>query len=151
MSDLHYRLLKLVSGESIICTTDDDCSNLTSKDSIHVCDPVTVTHMRIPRGGMIIESYVLTPWVSFVEDAVLEIPTKQIIFAANINSNAKEHYVDFVDKRNNTSLEEELSKNKEDVSDISLNLMDLLKMSNKDEEENETDGNFNVPGNRTIH
>lgn len=152
MSELHYRYIKLVNGESIICTTDDDCANLKTKDSIYVCDPVTVSHMRIPRGGMVIESYVLTPWVSFIEDTVLEISTNQIIFAANINDNAKENYIDFVDKRNNSTMEKELEKTREsELSDTTLKLLDLLQLSNKDEEENENDGSFQIPGNRTIH
>ena len=70
MSDLHYRYLKLSNGDNIICKTEDDCSNIYSKQTISISDPVIVNHLRIPRGHMIVETYGLTAWAAFVEQTV---------------------------------------------------------------------------------
>ena len=153
MTTLHYKFLKLSNGDNIICSTDDDCSNLNDKKSITICDPVTITQMKIPYGKVMVESYLLSPWVSFIEDTILEIPTKQIIFAANVSSNAKDNYLNFIDKQLNNDLEKE-SKNNENVSfsrEDALAFIKMLGLEEKNEEKDEEQRPITVPGNRTVH
>ena len=53
MTTLHYKFLKLSNGDNIICSTDDDCSNLNDKKSITICDPVTITQMKKEKGSIV--------------------------------------------------------------------------------------------------
>jgi hypothetical protein len=149
MSELHYRYLKLTNGENIICKTEDDCSNIYSKQTISITDPVVVNHVRIPRGHMIVETYGLTAWAAFVEETVFSIPTSQIIMTSSINENAKKNYLEFVDQLN--------SKQNEDVNDdtdrekLAKQLISMLTMEDTNENQEENEDRFRVKGNRTVH
>lgn len=95
-NNYNYKMLKLITGEIIICTTDDDCEDLHEKSSITIMDPVLMNQLRIPREGYIFESYVLLPWLSFCETPMFNIRTKHILVAGDIKEQLKTNYLDFI-------------------------------------------------------
>lgn len=90
------KLLKLTNGESLIVTTDDACDTFKDKEFLDVVDPVQVGTIRVPRGNMIIESYVLQPWIRMAKADLVKIPIHNIIVAVDLQDQAKEQYEDFV-------------------------------------------------------
>ena len=98
---VNYKFLRLTSGDSIICKTTDDCKQLTGKRIISVTDPVILNMLRLPRDGVLIESYVLFPLFSFSEENVYEIPVHQIVFATNIKESLKNNYLEYIMYRDN--------------------------------------------------
>jgi hypothetical protein len=94
--DIQYKYLKLSTGDNIVCKTDDDCKNLFDRNTISVSDPVVLNAVRVPRGEVLVESYIMYPWFSFSEEKIYEISTKQIILAVNINDNLKENYIGYL-------------------------------------------------------
>ena len=94
--DIQYKYLKLSTGDNIVCKTDDDCTNLFDRNTISVSDPVVLNAVRVPRGEVLVESYIMYPWFSFSEEKTYEISTKQIILAVNINDNLKENYIGYL-------------------------------------------------------
>ena len=93
---VNYKFLRLTSGDSIICKTTDDCKQLTGKRIISVTDPVILNMLRLPKDGVLIESYVLFPLFSFSEENVYEIPVHQIVVATNIKESLKNNYLEYI-------------------------------------------------------
>ena len=98
---VNYKFLRLTSGDSIICKTTDDCKQLTGKRIISVTDPVILNMLRLPKDGVLIESYVLFPLFSFSEENVYEIPVHQIVVATNIKKKKKKNYLEYIMYRDN--------------------------------------------------
>lgn len=149
MSDLHYRYLKLTNGDNIICKTEDDCSNIHTRQTICITDPVMVNHMRIPRGHMIIETYGLTAWAAFVEENVFSIPTNTIVMSANINENAKTNYIEYLNQLNSTQVDEIVEE--KNVGSLTKQVLSMLNMEDTNENQEENQQPFRVQGNRTVH
>lgn len=144
----HYKLFKLVNGENIVCSTDDDCSNLRSKTSVFVCDPVLITPVRIPRGVRIVETYVMTPWISITDEKIFEIATDQILVATDVKEHFKENYISYVDDTNQQQLEE--------TSKLEVSIQDMLQSAlnrnkNESNEESEETNYIIAPGSKSIH
>ena len=93
---VNYKFLRLTSGDSIICKTTDDCKQLSGKRIISVTDPVILNMLRLPKDGVLIESYVLFPLFSFSEENVYEIPVHQIVVATNIKESLKNNYLEYI-------------------------------------------------------
>lgn len=144
----HYKLLKLSNGESIVCATDDDCQNLRSKTSIHICDPVLVTPFRMPKGMSIAETYIMTPWISITDEKIFEVPTEQIIIAVDVKENFKNNYINFVESKDEF-IEKGTTQDRESLMNNVLTL--LGKQNDETNEEIEDDRSILVPGTRTIH
>jgi hypothetical protein len=90
------KFLKLTNGESIIATTDDECSSFKDKEFIQVTDPVQVGTIRMPRGNMIIESYVLQPWIRLAKENVVNIHVQNIVATVDLPEDAQLQYYEFI-------------------------------------------------------
>jgi len=150
MNDLNYRLLKLSTGDNIICKLEENEESVFSKKIIKVIDPVVIASVRIPRGSLMVESYVLMPWVGFSESTDFKIPTSHILTISEITDNARKNYEEFVEQRKKNYLddlvvEEELENNP------LLQLLKKIKTENQNESQEENSNKFCVSGNRTIH
>ena len=90
--DLYYKFLRLTTGETILCVTDDDCSNLWNHKTIIVAEPYVLVSTKIPKNNGIVEAYMMFPWCSFSEDSTIEINTDKILFASTPKKELIEHY-----------------------------------------------------------
>ena len=98
MNDPNVKILKLTSGEDIICKTIDECKDLKGRN-ISITDPVVLNQIRMPRGDMIVESYILSPWVALGTTESFEISTDHIIVAVDTKETLKDNYIKFIDSR----------------------------------------------------
>ena len=98
MSNPNVKILKLTSGEDIVCKTFDECKDLKDRN-ILILDPVILNQIRVPRGDMIVESYILSPWSALSAANVFEISTSHIIVATDIKETLKDNYITFVDAK----------------------------------------------------
>jgi hypothetical protein len=125
MSDtVLYKYFKLVSGEGIICKTEDDCKNIYKQKTVSVTDPVILNPVRIPRGEILIESYIMYPWFSFSPDNVYEIPTQQIVLASNIKESLKKNYVEYLTQQAKRDREEMSEEESFEMDDDDEDLID---------------------------
>jgi len=90
------KFLKLTNGENIIATTEDECNTFKDKEFLDVIDPVQVGTIRLPRGNMIIESYVLQPWIRLAKESVVSIRVQNIVAAVDLPEDAQAQYYDFI-------------------------------------------------------
>jgi len=109
MNDPTIKILKLTSGEDIVCKTFDECKDLKGRN-ISITDPVVLNQIRMPRGDMIVESYILSPWVSLANTAIFEISTDHIIVAADTKETLKDNYIKFIDSREASEISEAEAK-----------------------------------------
>ena len=112
MTNPNVKLLKLTSGEDIVCKTFDECKDLKGRN-ISITDPVVLNQIRMPRGDMIVESYILSPWVALANTEIFEISTDHIIVAADTKETLKDNYIKFIDSRSEPIVSESETKEME--------------------------------------
>ena len=103
-----YKLLKLNSGEDIVCKTEENLS-LKDKETIFIQDPMVLNQLRTPFGAGVVESYTLSPWLALAEDEFYEIPVHYIILAANVKETLKDNYIKYVQERKEAELNERMT------------------------------------------
>jgi hypothetical protein len=103
-----YKLLKLNSGEDIVCKTEENLS-LKDKETIFIQDPMVLNQLRTPFGAGVVESYTLSPWLALAEDEFYEIPVNYIILAANVKETLKDNYIKYVQERKEAELNERMT------------------------------------------
>lgn len=148
----YYKILKLATGDDLVCTLETPDIDLTKNRTVTVSNPVVLNVMRMPRGEMLVESYVMIPWVSFAQEEVYEIPTRQILTTANIKDKLRENYLEFVRRRT-----DDIDDDEEEVSpqeDLFDELMEQLAedLGDENEEDERTRSNRRVGRTtRTVH
>jgi hypothetical protein len=165
----YYKLLKLSSGDNVICSTEDNCENFVDRGMLSITNPVVLNVLRMPKGRNLVESYVLIPWFSFASNNVYEISTDQIITAIDIKETLVKNYLDYLEQRDKEEedlhlmyeeekkvAEEDLSSESEveDIRAVFENMIEQLGEQNEEEEyEGRDDFNYgrNRRGTRTIH
>ena len=140
------KYLKLINGENLIVTTDDDCQTFKGKEFLNCVDPVQVGTIKFPRGSMVIESYVLQPWIKMSIDDVVQIPVSSIVVAVDVQELAFKQYKKFVEEYANLDTElldaSEFSED-EDFQDF----LDTVLGSDNEEDEDDRIGRAD----RTYH
>jgi len=156
----YYKLIKLSSGDNIICTTEDDCKDFFKKKAITVHNPVVLNTIRLPRGTSILESYVLIPWFTFSDSEIYEIATQQIITTSNLKEGLVKNYKTFLENREKEDEEEEtkdmtVEELQEEAPAALQQLMNTLAEHIGEQSEEEEDGReeyiFGRRRTRTLH
>lgn len=132
-------LLKLTSGETIICDTED-YSEIYDKKTVSIKLPAVLNHVRMPRGNFMVESYILLPWCSFSSEEIFSIPTSQIVLATKVKKELKENYIDFIMRKNDRSSSNHTSVQieEDDEEDEETNeILSLLQEGNDNDENDE--------------
>lgn len=93
---MYCKFLKLTSGENLIVTTADECTELLDKKYIEVTEPVEIHSMKMPYAGGVVESYIMQPWLKMSAKEVLKIPAQSILIATNLMERAETQYKQFI-------------------------------------------------------
>lgn len=146
----NLKIIKLVSGEDIVCNVE-----ISNSQFVSISDPVLLNQVRMPRGDVLIESYILTPWLSLAEIQTFEIPTAHIILSTPAKESLKTNYVSFIEARRKApDCEQHLDLSDLEVDDDSTLedvIDDFINSVNNKEDENEEDTTFGFGSSRTIH
>lgn len=131
----NYKLLKLVTGEDIICTTDNNLEKLKANMAIQIIDPVIVKSVRYSRGRSIIESYILQPWLRFAMESVYTIMTNNIVSIVDLDKKIVDVYKEFIQNEKNV----EITTDNENSTDLKIkefleNLRTIAENDNAEEE-----------------
>ena len=93
---MYCKFLKLTSGENLIVSTEDECTDLVDKKYIEVSEPVEIHSMKMPYAGGIIESYIMQPWLKMSAKEVLRIPARNVVIVTNVLEKAETQYKQFI-------------------------------------------------------
>lgn len=137
---MQYKFLKLTNGDDIIAMVNDEFLSTTSMSHVQIQDPVQISSARFPKGNMIMETYLMQPWIKLSRSNIMVIPTTTIVAAVDITDSAIEQYNEFLDMQ--MGEEEVAQSNLEAVSseDIFRQLMEAVAYRDESEEEEEDDG-----------
>ena len=136
---MYCKFLKLTNGENIIVSTDDNCETFVNKEFIDIVDPVLISSFRFPKGNMVVESFVMQPWIKMAKKDVMRLPVNNIVVATDVQEMAVNQYKTFVDE----SVNEVSSELTEDDIEETLNEY----FSDAGDGEEDEDG----PTDRTYH
>lgn len=146
--DIYFKYIKLVSGDNIVCTTTDNCENVYKQKTISVTDPVVLNPIRIPKGDVLVESYVMYPWFSFSEEIEYKIPTSQVVLVVNIKDNLKKNYLRYLAMQDN---DDDITDGDLFVDDTEDEIDEFLNEMGEENENNENGGTDGFGRTRTIH
>ena len=132
------KYLKLINGENLIVTTDDDCKTFKGKEFLNCVDPVQVGTIKFPRDSMVIESYVLQPWIKMSVDDVVQIPVRSIVVAVDVQDMAFKQYKKFVEEYANLDTELQEALDYEDQQDFEDFIDSVLGSDNEEEDDDRT-------------
>lgn len=121
--NLYFKYIKLSSGDCIVCTTTDNYENVYKQKTISVYDPVILNPMRIPRGDVLVESYIMYPWFSFSGEVEYKIPTSQVVLMVNIKESLKKNYLRYLSLQDGSDdlTEDEYTEDEESMIEEFLN------------------------------
>jgi hypothetical protein len=140
---MQCKFLKLTNGEDVIAMVSDDYLPGATISFIQIQDPVLIRSARFPRGNMVIETYIMQPWIKISKSNIMVIPTSSILTAVDITDSAVEQYNEFLQMKHDQEFQESQEASPEALSesDILQQLMEAV--SARDElydEEEEDDG-----------
>lgn len=148
---MYHKLIKLTNGENILAVTDDNCDTFKDKEFIHVLDPLLLATLTIPRGGMVIESYVLQPWLRVAKEDLIKIPVSSIVLVADLEDNTIQQYNSYVKNMNSSTSDNDVL-NFEDEEEGDESLEQILQAVLGGESEEEDDGQPRTTrSGKTIH
>jgi hypothetical protein len=149
---MHCKFLKLTNGEDIIVQTDDTCESLNNKEFISVIKPVLIASMRIPRGPMVIESYIMQPWIKMAKADVVQITTKNIVVAVDVHEMAEKQYLQYVEEYNNRNiLNNTPDFELEEEEEVSKETFEEFQQALREDSEEDDDGTPRTRPGRTLH
>jgi len=145
---MYCKFLKLINGDNLIVTTDDECKSFKGKEFLNCVDPVQVGTVRYPRGTMVVESYVLQPWIKMSVDDVVQIPVSSIVVAVDVQELAFKQYTKYLESMDElNSFEEELIELGDDPEAFEDFITSVLGSDNEEEE----DDRIGRADTRTLH
>ena len=126
------KILKLSSGEEIICNLENDEKHPTY---LSISDPMKVqSYPRATRNG-IEEALTLQRWVHFADNKVFDMPKTQVIVMANASYGLSKFY-EYCVKKMNHEEDDVVLPTRRDLKEI---------------EEEEWDEEFGSPDSKLIH
>jgi len=138
MKELTKKFIKLNNGENIICCLDQT-DKLFDNKSVHVIDPVVIHNIRVPRMGMIVETFIMRPWIPLSTDDVAEIQTSSITAVCDPNEKIIEQYEFFLQDRKTVEVQSNEPEEMASEENYEEFIQSILG-NREDNEEDETPG-----------
>jgi hypothetical protein len=92
----YCKFVKLVNGDEIIVTTDNNCNDYKNDRYLSVIDPVEVRSMQMVRGPHIVETHIMQPWIRMAKDDIVQIPTDNILVIVDVKDDIVDQYTKFL-------------------------------------------------------
>lgn len=96
----YFKLVKLKTGETILCTMEKDIKSAAAESHISMTTPVQVIpHKETRKGGQVIgESFILRPWIGLSDSDEFVVSTDVILTIGNVKKEIKKQYIAYVDQ-----------------------------------------------------
>lgn len=94
----YYKVVRLKTGESILCSMDNDVKSLAAENYLHLQTPVQVLpHQESRRGNQVVgESYLLRPWIGLSDSDKFVISTDMVLTIGDLKKEVKEQYLNYL-------------------------------------------------------
>ena len=93
-----YKVLKLKTGDSVLCMFDDDIQDFSYNPTIELINPILImtTQMMSKDQQVVQENYVLKPFLSLSNSVRYPISTDVILTLGDMKPQAKKLYLEYV-------------------------------------------------------
>lgn len=100
----YYKIVRLKTGESILCSMNHDVKSLATETHIHLNTPVQVVpHQETRRGNHVLgESFMLRPWMGLSDSDEFTISTDIVLTIGSLKKEVREQYINYVHHANET-------------------------------------------------
>jgi hypothetical protein len=98
LEDSYFKVVKLKTGESILCSMDRDVNSTAAETHLHLNIPVQVVPVKETRRGnqVIGESFILRPWIGLSDAEDFTISADVVLTIGNLKKEVKQQYVAYV-------------------------------------------------------
>jgi len=102
--DGYYKIVKLKTGENILCSMDRDIKSPASETHLHLTIPVQVVPMKEMRKGnhVVGESFMLRPWMGLSNGEEFTISTDVVLTIGDLKKEVKQQYVNYISQARET-------------------------------------------------
>ncbi len=100
----YYKIVKLKTGETILCTMDADVTSVSSTSYLSINEPVQVIpHKETRKGRHIVgESFLMRPWIGLSDSEEFTVSVDVVMTIGNVKSEVKRQYVDYLTQASHT-------------------------------------------------
>ena len=100
----YYKIVKLKTGETILCTMDADVKSISSTSYLLINEPVQVIpHKETRKGRHIVgESFLMRPWIGLSDSEEFTVSVDVVMTIGNIKSEVNRQYVDYLTQASHT-------------------------------------------------
>ena len=100
----YYKIVKLKTGETILCTMDADVKSISSTSYLLINEPVQVIpHKETRKGRHIVgESFLMRPWIGLSDSEEFTVSVDVVMTIGNVKSEVKRQYVDYLTQASHT-------------------------------------------------
>jgi hypothetical protein len=98
MTDEHFKLVKLKTGETILCAMHDDIKSVAGESHLYLIEPVQVVQQQQTKnnGQVVGETFVLRPWLGLSDSEEFVIGTDIVLTIGNLKHEVKEQYISYI-------------------------------------------------------
>lgn len=104
LHDGYFKVVRLKTGESILCFMDRDIKSPASETHLQLNVPVQVVPMKEMRKGnhVIGESFMLRPWMGLSDGEEFTISTDVVLTIGDLKKEVKQQYVNYISQAKET-------------------------------------------------
>jgi len=97
-----YKLVKLLSGETLVCSIQEDNFDLETydKNTIALHSPVVLNAMKMPGVRGMVESFIFSPWGFFSTQDKFLVQINHIVMIADLKDTIRDYYLDYITQTN---------------------------------------------------
>ena len=106
MNNEHYKVLKLKTGETILCKLDRDLKNVKDESFLFLNEPVLVVpYQETRKNGQILgESFILRPWIGLSDSDEFVISTDIVLTIGKLKKEVRDQYVSYITQIHETKM-----------------------------------------------
>ena len=90
------KYLKLVNGESIVASSNENFKDFKSKKYIELFDPIKIESVRSHNGHYVLEHYTMQPWIKMGKTDKIDMPTQSIMVVVDLHDDAIMQYKEYL-------------------------------------------------------
>ena len=98
MKDEYFKLVKLKTGETILCAMHSDVNSVVGETHLFLIEPVQVVNQQQTKnnGQVVGETFVLRPWLGLCDSEEFVIAADIVLTIGNLKHEVKHQYITYV-------------------------------------------------------
>lgn len=137
----NYKLVKLLSGETLVCSIQEDNFDLEVYDNktISLYNPVLLNALKMPSTRGMVESFIFSPWGLFSSQEKFLVQMNHIIMIADLKDSIKEYYLDYINQNDEEAAIKSDDSDEEEIEDDDEDFEEFFNNITKKEEDEENE------------